>query len=76
MEERERDDDQFGVEIANGSFRNETFEMEEREVHEGRFGIATHDYFPNDTFEREEAEMDDDEISEGSEGGDDNDRGE
>lgn len=47
--------------------------MEEREVHEGQFGVAmAHNYFPNDIFEREGAEMDDDDFSEGSEDGDGN----
>lgn len=56
-------------------------DRDERELDEGtdgrevnKIGIA-HDYFPDDTFEREEAEKDDDEILDGSEGGDGNEGG-
>ncbi|KAF8718081.1 hypothetical protein HU200_025559 [Digitaria exilis] len=52
-----------GKEFADDS-DSETFSFDETES-----GTA-HDYFPNDIFEREEAEEDDDEdISEGSDGG-------
>ncbi|KAF8691190.1 hypothetical protein HU200_040308 [Digitaria exilis] len=55
-----------GTECADDS-DSETFSFDEIEP-----GTA-HDYFPNDVFEMEEAEQDDDDISEGSDGGDDND---
>ncbi|KAF8641702.1 hypothetical protein HU200_067724 [Digitaria exilis] len=55
-----------GTECADNS-DSKTFSFDEIEP-----GTA-HDYFPNDVFEMEEAEEDDDDISEGYNGGDDND---
>ncbi|KAF8691345.1 hypothetical protein HU200_040476 [Digitaria exilis] len=55
-----------GTECADDS-DSETFSFDEIEP-----GTA-HDYFPNDVFEMEEVEQDDDDISEGTDGGDDND---
>ncbi|KAF8754043.1 hypothetical protein HU200_011513 [Digitaria exilis] len=55
-----------GTECADDS-DSETFSFDEIKL-----GTA-HDYFPSDVFEMEEAEQDDDDISEGSDGGDDND---
>ncbi|KAF8667745.1 hypothetical protein HU200_052655 [Digitaria exilis] len=60
------------VDIANDSLAKETIEMEQRESSDDHFGVGmARNHFPDDTFEREEAEMNDDDISEGSEGGND-----